>query len=407
MSDAYSFDSAAPSDAERRRLFLQRLKQAANPTPGQAASAPPAQRVPNVDPSAMPVAQAPAADGMLQAIRAANTAPAVAAPLDQSSPGLPAQQPTSQAGAPEPAGGGMLQALRDALHNKIDTFVDSQDGFDENGMASPSLRGVLNANRALASYVPGVGDLVAGAVDSAASKQTMKDALHGAVDTALDPATRARAARSVARGAQQGLSGFNEGLGNVVFAPADALDTATDYVAGKLASTFGTTLPAALPRAHDYYNGAFVAPAGQPENKIEQRIRGAARSFGTDAPALLLGGGLATAGARSGVTLAEQGAPGLLDTIRAPATRAADYITDGGKVTVRDAAGFLASKLREMVPNFINAMHPTNMANAVRASNLQGAADTALQRVAAHPRVTAFGDLAKDWRDEKKREAQP
>ncbi len=56
-----------------------------------------------------------------------------------------------------------------------------------------------------------------------------------------------------------------------------------------------------------------------------------------------------------------------------------------------------------MVPNFINAMHPTNMANAVRASNLQGAADTALQRVAAHPRVTAFGDLAKDWRDEKKR----
>ena len=115
----------------------------------------------------------------------------------------------------------------------------------------------------------------------------MKDALHGAVDTALDPATRARAARSVARGAQQGLSGFNEGLGNVVFAPADALDTATDYVAGKLATAFGTSPPAALPRAHDYYNGAFVAPAGQPETKIEQRIRGAARSFGTDAPALL------------------------------------------------------------------------------------------------------------------------
>ncbi len=45
------------------------------------------------------------------------------------------------------------------------------------------------------------------------------------------------------------------------------------------------------------------------------------------------------------MTLAEQEAPGLLETIRAPATKAADYITDGGKVTVRDAAGYLASKL--------------------------------------------------------------
>ena len=66
----------------------------------------------------------------------------------------------------------------------------------------------------------------------------------------------------------------------------------------------------------------------------------------------------------------------------------------------------LRASCRELVPNFINALHPTNIANAVRASNLQGAADTALQRVAAHPRMTAFGDLAKDWRDEKKREAQ-
>jgi hypothetical protein len=203
--------------------------------------------------------------------------------------------------------------------------VDSQEAFDKNGMATPSVRGVLNVSKALASYVAGpAGDVVAGAVDSVASKQAMKDALHGAVDTALDPATRARAVRSVARAAQQGLSGFNEGLGNVVFAPADAMDTATDYVAGKLASAFGTSPPPALPRTHDYYNGAFLAPAGPPKTKIEQRIRGATRSFGNDMPALLLGGGLATSGARSGVTLAEQEALGLLETIREPVTKAAD-----------------------------------------------------------------------------------
>jgi hypothetical protein len=59
-----------------------------------------------------------------------------------------------------------------------------------------------------------------------------------------------------------------------------------------------------------------------------------------------------------------------------------------------------------MVPNYINALHPTNIANAVRTSNMQGAADAALERVAAHPRLTAYGDFAKDWRAQKKREVQ-
>jgi hypothetical protein len=58
-----------------------------------------------------------------------------------------------------------------------------------------------------------------------------------------------------------------------------------------------------------------------------------------------------------------------------------------------------------MVPNYINALHPANIANAVRAS-MQGAADTALERVAAYPRMTAYGDLARDWRAEKKRQVQ-
>jgi hypothetical protein len=72
----------------------------------------------------------------------------------------------------------------------------------------------------------------------------------------------------------QGLSGFSEGLGNVVFAPADALDSGTDYIAGKPASAFGAAPPPPLPRAHDSYNGAFVEPAGPPQTKMERQIRG-------------------------------------------------------------------------------------------------------------------------------------
>jgi hypothetical protein len=109
------------------------------------------------------------------------------------------------------------------------------------------------------------------------------------------------------------------------------------------------------------------------------------------------------------VTLAEQEAPGLLEGVRAPLTKLKDYIGENGKVTkenVDAAMGFLANKLKGMVPNYINAMHPTNIANAVRAPNLQGAADRVLERVAAHPYLTTYGDVTRSWRSEKKREAQ-
>jgi hypothetical protein len=386
VSDVYSFgsDPAAPSDAQRRRLLLQQMRQAAaSAAPGQTTSAPALQSIPNVDPSAAPVVQASAGGGMLQALRVANAAPSAAVAPDQSSPA----QPAPPIGAPQPAG--MLQALRDALHSKIDADLDAARGpmgFDENGKPSGLVGGIANVNKVLASYVPGpAGDAVTSAVDSMADRQSIKDTMHAGVDAALDP-TRSRAVRSVARGTQQGLSGLNEGLGNAVFALPDALDRGTDYVAGKLAAAFGAA-PPTLPRAHDRYNQAFVEPAGQPQTKTEQQIRGTARSFGNDVPALLLGGGLATAGARSGITLAEQEAPGLLDMVRAPAVG-------------------IAAKLKEMIPNLINGLHPTNIANAVRASNMQGAADTVLQQVATHPNVAAFGDLTRDWRNEKKREAQ-
>ena len=202
----------------------------------------------------------------------------------------------------------------------------------------------------------------------------------------------------------RGSPALTRGLGNVVFAPVDALDSGADYVVGKLASAFGAAPPSPVTSAHDYYNRAFVAPAGPPETKIEKRIRSATRSFGTDAPALLLSGGLGAAGARSGVTPAEQMAPGLLDKIRAPANSAA-HIVDPNNPTVREAMGFVATKLRDMVPNFINALHPSNVANAVRASSVQGAADATLRQIARRPGTVAFGDFARDWRGEKRRQA--
>jgi hypothetical protein len=306
-----------------------------------------------------------------------------------------------------PAGGSITDTLRKYLHGKIDEAVNSPAaGFDAEGNMPAMAAPVFNAQKTIASYVPGpASDALISGLDTISTRKTLADSLHAAVDTAFDPAARARAINSVGRGVQQGFSGFNQGLGNIIFAPSDALNSATDYVAGKIGNAIGAPPAPTLPSAHDYYNRTFVAPAGEPQTPIEKRIRGTAQSVGSDAPAFLLGGGLASAGVRSGVTAAERAAPGLLETIRAPATKAADYITDG-KVSVGNAAGFIASKLRDLVPNLINGLHPTNIANAMRATNLQAATDTALQRVAAHPYVAAYGDVARDWRNEKRREAQ-
>jgi hypothetical protein len=399
VSDPYSFtvdsDPAAPSDAQRRRVLFQQLRLAANAVPGQTASALAPPSVPNAEP---PVTAPPVQPSMLQALREANAAPSAAAPTV-----LP---PTQQA-APQidvtpdqPAAGGIADRMRAYLHNQIDRTMDaSTEGFDQDGKPPAWIQRMMSANRVGLSSVPGPqSDLAIAALDSIADKQSVRDTLHAGVDAALDRASRADIIKGVARGAQQGLSGFNEGLGDVVLAPVDALDRGAGYVTGKLAAAFGAAPPPASTSLHDAYNKTFVAPAGPPQTKTEQQIRGATRSFGSDLPAFLLAGGLASAGARSGVTLAEQEAPGLLEKVREPTTKAANY--------VGDKVGFIASKLQEMVPNFINALHPTNIANAARASNVQGAADTALQRVAARPGVVAYGDLARDWRNEKRRLAQ-
>jgi hypothetical protein len=296
-------------------------------------------------------------------------------------------QPTPQPDAPpvDPSANGVsyVDQLRAFLHNQIDTFANNPDAGIP-AWAAPA----FNAEKAVGSYVPGpAGDAYVSGMDTLTNKNALVDALHAGVDTALDPATRARAASSVGRGVQQGLSGFNNGLGNLIFAAPDALDSATGYVAGKIANVIGAAPPPTLPSAHDAYNQTFVAPGGAPNTPMEKRIRGTAQSFATDLPALLVGGGAGAAGVRSGVTMAEQAAPGLLDTISAP------------------VAG-IAGKLRGMIPNFINGLRPTNIANAVRASNLQGAADTTLQQVAARPQLASYAALSRDWRSVKRRQAQ-
>jgi hypothetical protein len=300
----------------------------------------------------------------------------VAPPVDPSLGGVP------QVGAPP--SGGYVDTLRAFLHGQIDKFANAPGLFDGVAMAAP----IFNAEKAVASYVPGpASDTLQSGIDTATNQKALADTLHSAVDTALDPATRAQAVNSVGRGARQALSGFNAGLGNVVFTPADALDSATNYVAGKIANVIGAAPPPTLPSMHDFYNNAFVAPAGAPATPMETRIRGTAQSFGNNIPAILLGGGVGAAGIRSGVTMAEQAAPALLEKISAPAET-------------------VAGKIRDLIPNFLNGLQPTNIANAVRTSNLQGAANSTLQQVASHPAVTGYVDLSRDWRNEKRRQAQ-
>lgn len=279
--------------------------------------------------------------------------------------------------------------MRAYLHSQIDNFANTPGGpFDANGKLPSWAQPIFSGEKAVVSALPGpASDALVSGIDTFTSKQASVGALHAAVDTAFDPATRVRVMHGVGRGVQQGLSGFNEGVGNVVFTPSDALATASDYIAGKITNATGGTPAPTLPSTHDYYNQAFVAPAGAPDTPLEKRIRGTAQSFGTDLPSLLLGAGVGAAGVRSGVTMAEQAAPGLLEKISAP-------------------AGTIVGKLRDMIPSFINGLRPTNIANAVRASNMQGAADTALQRVAAHPNVAAYGDLSRDWRNTKRLQTQ-
>jgi hypothetical protein len=148
---------------------------------------------------------------------------------------------------------------RDTINTAIDNSLAASKGWDENGDAPATLTGVINTDKAVLKYFPGAGDVVSSALDNVTNKQALAGMLHAGADTALDPATRAHAANAVRRGVQQGLSGFNEGLGNVVFAAPDALDRASDYVAGKLAAAFGAAPAPALPSVHSYYDDAFVA----------------------------------------------------------------------------------------------------------------------------------------------------
>jgi hypothetical protein len=90
---------------------------------------------------------------------------------------------------------------------------------------------------------------------------------------------------------------------------------------------------------------------------------------------------------REAATFAAATSAGVLDKIRVP-TDAVSHVVDPSNPTVREAMGFIATRLKDLIPNFINALRPANVADAVRTSNMQGAATPRLY-VIDSPRTNA------------------
>jgi hypothetical protein len=166
-------------------------------------------------------------------------------------------------------------------------------------------------------------------------------------------------AADVGSAAMQGLAGFNEGLGRIVMAPGYAVASIVDPAARAVGVS---PLSDKLDKVSNAYTRAFVAPAGEPTTVGQQVMRASGRGIGTGVPLYLTGMGAAASGLRSGVTMAEQAAPDLVDSISA-----------GGSG--------IASRLRDLA----NALRPQNIANAFHPLNIQGVADARLARIAAQP----------------------
>ena len=137
MGDVYSCDGNSalpPTDAQRRRLLLQRPRQAASTSPGQTpiAGTPAPDGVQSAD---QPLS--PPAGSMLQAVREANAAP-------------------SPAVSSQPAAGWFAVRARTYLRDQIGRAIDNSTGFDENGKPGALAQGVLNAGRVGWSYIPGL-----------------------------------------------------------------------------------------------------------------------------------------------------------------------------------------------------------------------------------------------------------
>lgn len=129
--------------------------------------------------------------------------------------------------------------------------------------------------------------------------------------TAPEPNADLDATRSVT----QGATGFNEGIARSILRPLDVVP----YLASKAMGGEGVHPFEGTFREH------FVDPMGTPQNRVEQALRAGGEMAGENLPLMATGAGVAGSGIRSGVTMAEQAAPGVVNKIRG----AADTVLEG------------------------------------------------------------------------------
>jgi hypothetical protein len=132
---------------------------------------------------------------------------------------------------------------------------------------------------------------------------------------AAAPAAEPNADVSATRSVTQGATGFNEGLASSLLRPLDVVPfLISKAMGGEGVHPFEGTF-----REH------FVDPMGDPQNRVEQTLRAGGRMAGENLPLMATGAGVAGSAARSGVTMAEQAAPGIVNKIRG----AGDAVLEG------------------------------------------------------------------------------
>lgn len=140
---------------------------------------------------------------------------------------------------------------------------------------------------------------------------------------------------SAGRTAQQALGGFNAGVGGILNAPNDLADAGV----AALRRMVGMD-PSTQSSVHDVYNKEFVEPGGPPQNNLESVVRKGGEMTGANTPLLATGLGAAGAGIRSGVTMAEQAAPGIANKLRGAADAVLEWMAQHPtSAAVSDTAG--------------------------------------------------------------------
>jgi hypothetical protein len=155
--------------------------------------------------------------------------------------------------------------------------------------------------QSIRDHVSDIEDLGQDTVGAALSKDPM-DALNAQ-------------AVSIGHGLQQGIAGFNEGLKNIFGGVADAVMAPQRGIQYGLESLTGTPHSDQL-LPSQAFSQLFIDPAGAPQTKGQKLMRAGGNAVGLSVPTMFGGLGLATSGARSGISLAQQAASSILLRLR-------------------------------------------------------------------------------------------